>query len=98
MKRKNTKIVTVEDIKSDLFKTKKEFNEQYKIVKEEFKRQLGFNIMKQGLITLCVTVGKDNYMMVTSSTKYDMIDYINKFSGRDFFLLIEGQDYLVKGV
>lgn len=97
MRRKQTKIIEVKDITSEIFTTKKDFNKQYKEVKENFKNQLGFDIMKQGLITLCINTDDNKMMKITSSTKSDMLEYMDKFKNREFFLFIKGQNYLVKG-
>lgn len=92
---KEIKKITINDIKSDTFSNKKEFNDCYKKVKNDFKNQLGFDFMKQGLITLYMCM-EDKNIPMTSNSKMDMLEYMSKYKSYDFFLFIKGNTYIVK--
>lgn len=90
-------IKIINEIRSNNFTTKKDFIKEYKSVKDNFKNQLGYNIMKQGLIILCKKY-KDKYIMITNSTKEDMEIWIkeHKHLNEEYFLLIKEQRFLIK--
>ena len=90
-------IKTISEIKSNIFTTNKDFNKEYKSVKENFINQLGYNKMPQGLIILCM-ICENGYIQITSNSKSDMIDWIKKYknSNNEYFLLIKEQKFLIK--
>lgn len=81
-------IKIINEIRSNNFTTKKDFIKEYKSVKDNFKNQLGHNIMKQGLIILCKKY-KDKYIMITDRTKEDMEIWIkeHKHLNEEYFFI-----------
>ena len=72
-----SKIIETKQIISNEFKTIKEFREQYKEVKKDFYNQLGVEYMPQGFITLKAVIN-NKHISITSYSKKDMEEYINK--------------------
>ena len=89
--------VTIEEIRSNVFSTKKDFLREYKLIKEKFKKELGYNKVPQGTIILCMNKG-NNYIKITSNSKADMEDWIKKYKDEniEFFLLTEAQTFLIR--
>ena len=89
-------VKTISEIKSNIFSDVKEFNKEYKLIKESFISQLGYNKFPQGTIILYSNYGGCNFIPITSSTKKDMEDWIKRHLDNKHYLLIKEQSYLIK--